>query len=161
MLTTIQSLGVLAIAAVGAWIAFHQMQLAAVKLQHDLYDRRYRVFEAARKMLAEVTTHATAADETMRAFLLGTGDATFLFDDSIAAYLEEMRQHAAKLTSIGIAIEMIPVGDPQRANAVAAKSEHLLWLVAQLDGLAARFKPALQLDARTRNIKWLPALTRR
>ncbi|HEY2709811.1 MAG TPA: hypothetical protein VGI95_17305 [Caulobacteraceae bacterium] len=152
MVALLQSIGVLAIAAIGAWIAFQQMQMAAVKLQHDLYDRRYRVFEAARKLLAEVTASTRATDETMRAFLIGTGDAIFLFDDSITAYLEEMRLHAAKVTSIGIALETLPVGD-ERGRAAEVRAQHIMWLVEQATGLPAKFKPALQLDARKRRAR--------
>ena len=41
----LQALLVPVIAAVGAWVALQQMYLARVKLQHDLYDRRYAVFQ--------------------------------------------------------------------------------------------------------------------
>jgi hypothetical protein len=42
----LQALAVPVIAGVGAWVALQQMYLARVKLQHDLFDRRYAVFQA-------------------------------------------------------------------------------------------------------------------
>jgi hypothetical protein len=45
----LQALAVPVIAAAGAWVALQQMHIARVKLQHDLYDRRYAVFEAVRR----------------------------------------------------------------------------------------------------------------
>ena len=47
----LQTFALIAIPAVGACLAWQQVQIARVKLQHDLYDRRYRVFEATRKLL--------------------------------------------------------------------------------------------------------------
>lgn len=68
----------------------------ARKLQHDLYDRRYAVFQAVRRFLNEASVRKIVSDETVRSFVLGTSDATFLFDDKLAAYLTEIREHAAK-----------------------------------------------------------------
>jgi len=47
----LQALAVPVIAAVGASVAVQQMVIARVKLQHDLYDRRYAVFDAVRAFL--------------------------------------------------------------------------------------------------------------
>jgi hypothetical protein len=38
----------------GAWIAFQQMRLARIKVQHDTYDRKYAVFLAVRWVLTVV-----------------------------------------------------------------------------------------------------------
>ena len=72
---------------VGAWLAWQQVQIARVKLQHDLFERRYNVFAAARRLLAQIDTHRRPSDEDLRAFMLGTSDAVFLFDDDLAGYL--------------------------------------------------------------------------
>ena len=76
----------------------------------------------------------------------------FLFDDKITTYLEEMRKHATGLAAISAVLDLVPEGE-QRVNAVQVQSDHLLWLVSQLDGLAAAFRPALQLDQRTRSAR--------
>ena len=59
-LQILQAFSVLCISGVGAWLAWQQVQIARVKLQHDLYDRRYRVFDATLKFLVEVTGHGGA-----------------------------------------------------------------------------------------------------
>jgi hypothetical protein len=51
----LQALAVPVIAAVGAWVALQQMHIARTKLQHDLYDRRYAVFQAVRRFLDEAS----------------------------------------------------------------------------------------------------------
>jgi hypothetical protein len=43
------------------------VQIARVKLQHDLFDRRYGVFDATRKLLANICAKGNASEEDMRA----------------------------------------------------------------------------------------------
>ncbi|HVH74283.1 MAG TPA: hypothetical protein VM755_05145 [Stellaceae bacterium] len=100
----LQALAVPVIAAVGAWVAVQQMVIARVKLQHDLYDRRYAVFDAVRTFLNEAVGSRVVSPETFRTFALGTADAEFLFDDAPAGYLREMREHASKAQAIYITI---------------------------------------------------------
>jgi hypothetical protein len=145
-----QALAVPVIAAVGAWIALQQMSIARVKLQHDLYDRRYAVFDAVRRLLEEAISTKIVSSETFNSFALGTADAAFLFDDDLAAYLKEMRERAAKARSIHIAMEGMPVGD-QRASAAKAAEEPSLWLIDQVRVFDEKFRPFLTLDRRSRS----------
>lgn len=145
----LQALAVPVIAGVGAWVALQQMYIARTKLQNDLYDRRYAVFQAVRRFLDEATVQRLVSDETVRSFVLGTSDATFLFDDDLAAYLKEMREHATKAQSIFVAMESLPAGD-RKARASMAAEEHVVRLLQQFDGLTERFRPFLTLDRRTR-----------
>jgi hypothetical protein len=144
----LQALAVPVIAAVGAWVAVQQMVIARVKLQHDLYDRRYAVFDAVRAFLNEAISSQIVSQETFRMFALKTADAEFLFDDGLAAYLREMREHASKAQAIYITMQQMEPGD--QAAAFSAASEHTMWLINQIDGLAARFRPFLVLQKRKR-----------
>jgi hypothetical protein len=146
----LQALAVPVIAAVGAWVAAQQMYLARVKLQHDLYDRRYAVFEAVRRFLDEAMSNKIVSPETFRSFTLGTSDAEFLFDDRLAEYLREMHTHGAHALSIFFTMEHMPDGEDKTAASKKA-GEHQSWLVSQIDGLSARFRPFLELDRRRRS----------
>ena len=145
----LQALAVPVIAAVGAWVAVQQMVIARVKLQHDLYDRRYAVFDAVRAFLNEAISSRVVSPETFRTFALKTSDAEFLFNDGLAAYLKEMREHASKAQAIYITMQQMEPGD-QKAAAFRAASEHTTWLIDQIDGLAGRFRPFLMLEKRKR-----------
>jgi hypothetical protein len=70
-LQDLQTFALIAIPAVGACLAWQQVQIARVKLQHDLYDRRYRVFEATRKLLAETLVHRVHETYHMSEILFG------------------------------------------------------------------------------------------
>lgn len=67
----LQALAVPVIAGVGAWIALQQMYLARVKLQHDLFDRRYAVFQAVRRFLEEAVSQKSS--QVKRSALLRSG----------------------------------------------------------------------------------------
>lgn len=146
----LQALAVPVIAGVGAWVALQQMYLARVKLQHDLFDRRYAVFQAIRRFLNEAVSQKIVSSETLHTFALGTADAAYLFDDRLAAYLKEMRDQAAAAQSIYLVMEAMPAGK-QKAAAAEKAGEHFSWLVNQIDGLPEKFRPFLTLDRRSRS----------
>jgi hypothetical protein len=134
---------------VTAYFAKEQADIAREKLCHDLYERRYRVFDATRKLLCEVAVHRRASDDDLRAFIIGTGDAVFLFNDDLSGHLVEIRDHAQKLQSLVDLLNnltVLPVGD-QRTQAVKESSQLSEWLVDQLQGgLVDKFKPFLKLE---------------
>ncbi len=107
----LQALAVPVIAAVGAWVALQQMHIAHTKLQHDLYDRRYAVFRAVRRFLDEASTKKFVSDDTLRAFVLGTADAAFLFDNRLADDLMQMSERARSAQSICMTMEHLPDGE--------------------------------------------------
>lgn len=138
--------------SVTAYFACHQKRsaedqahTAREKLRHDLYDRRYRVFDAARRLLAQIASQRIASDEDLRRFVIDTGDAMFLFDDDMDAHLKEIRSRAQKLQTLDSLMEPMPVG-PQRTSFVNKREEQFTWLVSQLDGLVDTFKPFLKLN---------------
>jgi CHASE3 domain sensor protein len=126
------------------------VRIARIKLQHDLYDRRFAVFQAARKLLAEVMTQGFASDDQIRLYVVGTADAGFLLSEEVSKYLEEIRKRASSLEAIQKTLRPLPVGD-QRTASVAQEQQIFSWLMEQLPGgLVERFKPFLTLEKHSR-----------
>jgi hypothetical protein len=69
----LQALAIPLIAAVGTWVAIQQMRIARIKLHHDLYHRRYAVFQAVRRF-SSVARHLACVRHR-------PADAEFLFPD--------------------------------------------------------------------------------
>ena len=91
----LQAVALLLLPAIGAWIAWQQVQIARVKLQHDLYDRRFAIFNAARKLLLEVTTHGDISDHSVNEYVIATADAVFLLDDpTLCEYLKDLERRS-------------------------------------------------------------------
>jgi hypothetical protein len=111
----------------------------------DSYEKRCAVLRTTRAFLDELVTRSLVSDETLRTIRRNAADAPFLFDDELAAYLGEIFDRAAKVQSITISMEDLPVGD-QKSAAVRKAWEHREWLLEQANVLTEKFRPVLRLD---------------
>jgi len=135
-------------ASAAAYFAWQQMRIADVKLQYDLFDKRYPVFDATRKLLT--FNVICPSNEDVQKFTLDTADASFLFNKDLASYLDEIRKRAVELQLLNSALEML-VGEQQnKAHAVIL--EKRLWFDDQVGGLTSKFEPFLKLDKRQRGV---------
>ena len=133
------------VAVLGSFIAYRQWRTAQNKLKHDLFERRFAVFDAARKLLASIMTSGKAKDEELFKFLSGTREAKWLLNDDIAKYLEKELYHkAVHLQCLDSELEGVPVGDERSAN-VRNQTEIKLWLGKQFEVLDEKFSPYLRL----------------
>jgi hypothetical protein len=141
-----QALALFVVALVGVWISARQMVIATDRLQMDKFDRLYAkrvaVYEATRKILAQVFDSGVPEND-LRAYGLIALDAQFIFDDAMYKYLREIRQRIAELNLIKEQpLDTLPTYDDYKQR----KSDNLNWLVAQGDehsGFAVRFRPFL------------------
>jgi hypothetical protein len=148
-----QALTVSFIATAGVWIAWQQARFARVKLQHDLFDRRFAVFDAARKFLGKVARGGRVRDDAFRDYSLDTIDALFLTDEATASYLDEIRRRAIRHQMLQASLEDVPVGE-ERSHLVRQQSEITRWVVEQLDQghLVAKFSPFVALEPKRRGL---------
>ena len=82
------------------YIAWQQWQIARTKLRLDLFDRRYKVYDATRKFLAGILRDATFTDSQLFEFYAGTSDAEFLFASDVMDYLAQLRKRALDMRCI-------------------------------------------------------------
>jgi hypothetical protein len=141
-----QALVVPFVAVVGAGIAGGQLLLARRKMQLDLYDRRYKIFESARRLIVDIMREGRAEVEWIYAYHRETGDAVFLLDGSVVSYIREVEKRAFRLRHLGAII----AGDdhPRREAAVDEEADLLTWFSGQFEELVEQFKPSLQLRSR-------------
>jgi hypothetical protein len=154
-----QPIAILIVAMVGAWIAARQMVIANDKLQMDKFDRLYAkrvaVYEATRKILAQVFGDGVSESD-LRIYGLIALDAQFLFDEPMYQYLRQIRQRIAELNLINasIATESAMPGESAYAK---GRSERMKWLIDQGDehsGFATKFRPFLVHEFPKRSL-WL------
>lgn len=131
----------LATCFVGFWvavIAFYQMKVAHDKLRLDLYDRRYRIYDATKKFLAEIVCETTFSNSQLLVFQAATADAVFLFDDDIVRYITEIEHRAIDMRTQHTLSKRAP--DPADSSAKAdAEHQHFLWLSHQLAAMPLTF----------------------
>ena len=77
------------IALFAAYVAYQQFRLGREKFKLDLFEKRFQVFAAARRLLSHVLTDANLELTTLFEYRAGIAEATFLFDDGLTTYLRE------------------------------------------------------------------------
>jgi hypothetical protein len=132
------------VAVVGAVIAGGQLWLARRKLMLDLYDRRYRIFEGARRLIVEIMREGRAEAKSIYTYRRDTGDAVFLLDSSVVSYLGELEKRAFRLRDLAV----IPNDNPKLEAAINEEAALINWFDQQFDVLIEKFKPSLQLKSR-------------
>jgi hypothetical protein len=140
------------IAAIGAWVAWQQMHIARRRLQHDLSERKYRIFEATRVFLMEIVITNEVPEGALRAYLTGIIHAPFELDQDLAAYLRLVGERASMIRLLQATVETID--DQDRADKMRKDiREGLRWFDEQPAVLTDRFMPLLRTQ---RNIPTLP-----
>jgi hypothetical protein len=142
----VQAFALVLIPFIGAWIAWQQVKIARTKLQHDLYDKRFAVYVAAKDSIVLISRRAHPSSDQVVEFAIRTAEAVFLFDVNILEYLKELNQRATRL------------------SAAAFKDRHeddCKWFNIQYLTVAEKFKPYLvlavtQKPVRQRLVRWRP-----
>ena len=136
--------GQLNIARQQATIAQQQAELAAIRLQHDLFDRRFAVYVATRELIRTVVQHSHANEHQIFDFRVKTSDARFLLDDEISTYLEEFANKAWDI--LMLESELNALNDPADREANICQQRTLKdWIRNQHQALADKFVPYLKL----------------
>jgi hypothetical protein len=78
------------IAMLGAFIAFQQMMIARVKLNHDLFDKRFAVYSATRAYMAEMLRNRGGVQEDAVKWHAVASAAPFLFENEVSDFLKEL-----------------------------------------------------------------------
>ena len=125
-----------------AFVALQQWLLARHKFRLDLFEKRYKVYEATAQFLAVIMAHANFQDDDLRVFSIGTRDAIFLFPKRITDHIHQIRCRALDMRLFQTQFERLPVGE-ERSKLVDKNHVELKWLLHQMEELASTFKPYL------------------
>ncbi|MGH7037356.1 MAG: hypothetical protein ACREE4_12785 [Stellaceae bacterium] len=128
-----------------ARIARQQASMAEVRLTHDLYNRRFPIFDAASRLLFEIQSDAKISRDSISTFLKHRANAVFLLNDDLSKYLEDFAMRAVKLMRTQKRLTESNPG-PRLEKLVDEEAELLNWFVAQPQILEQKFRPFLMLD---------------
>jgi hypothetical protein len=124
-------------------VALLQWRLAHNKLRLDLFDRRYKIYEATSKFVdAIVNDSAHDVDSHLNDFNAGTSNAEFLFDTDVLNYIQQVRTHAVGMRTACVLYESQPEGDERTRNVQRYEAD-LLWLIEQSTAMTKTFAPYL------------------
>jgi hypothetical protein len=90
--------GLTALIAFSAFlVALAQWRMAREKLRLDLFERRYRVFDATKVFLTSIFRTGRIDPQNQHDFRAATRDCVFLFRSGVGSYLEVLNEKAARL----------------------------------------------------------------
>jgi len=128
-----------------ARIANFQAKLASIRLQHELFERRYAIFLSARDFLLQVFK-GNFTQQDMGHFLIGTAPAEFLLNRSIVDYFQKIHSNASELqASKLIAARAVSPDESQRQ--ARRETEMMQWFRDQLSELNKHFRPFLTIPS--------------
>jgi hypothetical protein len=140
-----QAILILALSCLGAWIAYQQVKIGKAKLNLDLYDRRYKVFDAAR-LFADTARWSLGeiSQEALNAFHIGVIDAVFLFDEEMVSYLDQFGRKVFEMRQLRVQMERASLQE-QRVKFGNELGQQGMLVAAELNLLVEKFKPYLKL----------------
>ena len=145
------------VAGAGALIAYGQWKIARDRLRYDefyrQYERRFAVYEATRKILAQVFVGGLSENE-IRVFVLSTLDAKFLFNDKMAKYLAQIGLQIHTWQDADSSADKSPDGD-EKDEHKRIRAEALNWIRQQGDeatGFDTKFRPFLEVPQKIRRL---------
>jgi hypothetical protein len=122
--------------------AWQQWKVARNNLRLNLFDRRYKVFEATKNFLSIIIAEASFDNPQLLTFDSGTSVRGFLFHSDVVNYLSEIRDRALKMREHRRSFESLPEGN-KRSLHVQAESDELLWFTEQITAMTTVFSPYL------------------
>lgn len=128
----------------GGYIAWRQWKTIQDRLKLDLFDRRFAVYETARKFLGSITFNGRLEDEEVSNFIIGIQQSKWLFNDEINNYLRnEICNEISMITTLNMMLE--DSSKQERKQYILERSEIIKWFLEQSIILEKKMEPFLKL----------------
>jgi TRAP-type C4-dicarboxylate transport system permease small subunit len=134
------------IALLAAYIAWQQWQTNHLRLKHELFERRYKLYETITAFIANILARGRVEPNSEMQFLRETKTVVFLFDKGIQRFIEEIYNKAVELYTLG-KMENTLTGEKLVHN-VDKQREITDWFSEQLNTCTLRFSSFLSFGDR-------------
>ena len=131
-------------------IAKGQLNIALERMKHDLFEKRFAVFEVARQLLIRAVQHDHVDAGEIIKFNMETADAEFLYNEDIVDYLDSLRSRIVRLRQVNTQIKSIEDNErleKRRGELIDKAADIAIELSAELPIMIAKFKPYLKLGS--------------
>lgn len=126
----------LLIGFVAGYVAYRQWRTSNHRLKLDLFDRRLKVYAAAKKLIDNTIVKFEISDEDLRAFNRDLSEAEFLFPLAISQYIRSIANISTDLRSNTKATQTaIAKGDRDTANRLSQKELELVEQISVEDNM--------------------------
>ena len=129
-----------------AIIAYQQWRTNNYRLKLDLYEKRYKVYTALKKLLSTILIKGNAENEAIDIFMSEIREVDFLFEEDIATYLiDDVYKKAIALQcnqKLLFGDNSSPTG-PERSKLARENADLKQWFTNQFDVAKNNFKKYL------------------
>ncbi|MEM6484526.1 MAG: hypothetical protein AAF662_06025 [Pseudomonadota bacterium] len=137
----------LALAVIVALITYGQFQTAKLNLKHQLFEKRYEVYEQITAFLADAQISGRVDSgreiellrETKRAYFLFSGNA------DVKNLISDIYSHAVNLQALDAELQGEPPGAGRTEN-VEQQRQIKEWMQESLNSMESRFEKYLKLE---------------
>ncbi len=117
-----------AIALLAVAVALAQWWTARQKLQLDLFNRRFSVYEATIYAVGTVARRGSISRKELEEFIAATRGTKFLFDDAVEFYVNKITIHLDQVSKAAAVIESSHAGEDHPASLLLQLSHYRNWL---------------------------------
>lgn len=142
LIVWLQALSVPCLGALAAWIAFQQWRTAERKVQLDLFDRRFAIYDAARQALHPIIRSGGAKVGDILEFRNATDKAFLLFGPEVVREIEDVAKAIGKLSASTAYMED---GPPYKPEHIEGRHESLLRVSEFFDKMPVLIQPYMSL----------------
>jgi hypothetical protein len=147
------------LALIAAGIAYRQAKVARSKLNLDLFEKRFKMFDAARKLIGSVVSRGNVTQEELGDFMRETLGAKWIFSDSFGDYLTEMRDKAIDLQTLCSELDVVvtsqtPAEEAERKKLLANRRVVKNWFYHQFTVLENKATPFMQIETSLAQRVW-------
>ena len=132
------------VAAIGIYIAYQQRLINQNRLKHELFDKRYEVYERIGEFISSILTTGTVRAGSDLEFLRDTKAVTLLFDTDIKQFTSEIYEKAVHLHCLESELEGM-VSEERKIN-IEKQREIKNWYTEQLKTMEIKFIRYLKLE---------------
>jgi hypothetical protein len=128
-------------------ILAQQVELDAFRLRHELFERRFAIYEDTQRYISSIFKDGDAPSDRIQNAYLGTVDkAKFLFKPSVCGDLDEIWKKSQRLFQLKRQFAHAVHGDEEAHQKAAAEEAELLnWLFSRLAKLSEIFGDEIKL----------------
>jgi hypothetical protein len=125
-LTAVIGATTVCIGIVTAYIAWQQWRTNRNQFRLHFFDRRIALYDAVIKLVEGLLQKTTVIPEELHHYITRTREASFLFDDKIQAYCDEVGQKASDLATAHRVMQ--DTSSPLYSSMVEKHGNLMLWL---------------------------------
>jgi hypothetical protein len=145
--TSFLSIATLVLGVAVWFVAWLQWRVARSKLRLDLFDRRYKIYEATSKFVDSINNDPEHVGSYLNDFNAGTSNADFLFNADIVNYIKQVREKAVHMLTAHTLYEAeerkSQPDEAKRVRNIESYQADREWLIEQAKTMTKTFAPYL------------------